>query len=79
MIEARHPMKKIPQTEELATLLFLHSQTVITGQILKVDGGLSSSAPAVIAESKRFPTSHRLVPQGYNIQDNPCLFAGWNP
>jgi len=44
MIEARHPMKKIPQTEELAaTLLFLHSQAAqsITGQILKVDGGLS--------------------------------------
>ena len=44
MIEARHPMKKIPQTEEIAgTLLFLHSQAAqsITGQIIKVDGGLS--------------------------------------
>ena len=44
MIEARHPMKKIPQTEEIAgTLLFLHSQAAqsITGQIInKVDGGL---------------------------------------
>ena len=44
MIEARHPMKKIPKTEEIAsTLLFLHSEAAqsITGQIIKVDGGLS--------------------------------------
>ena len=44
MIEERHPLKKIPAVNEIAsTIAFLHSEgaTSITGQILKVDGGLS--------------------------------------
>ena len=44
MIEARHPLKKIPAVSEIAsTLAFLHSEAAssITGQILKVDAGLS--------------------------------------
>ena len=44
MIEGRHPLKKIPAVEEIAsTIAFLHSDaaTSITGQILKVDAGLS--------------------------------------
>ena len=44
MIEGRHPLKKIPEVEEIAsTLAFLHSDAAasITGQILKVDAGLS--------------------------------------
>ena len=44
MIEGRHPLKKLPAVEEVAqTALFLHSSgaTSMTGQILKVDGGMS--------------------------------------
>lgn len=44
MIEGRHPLKKIPAVEEIAsTIAFLHSDaaTSITGQVLKVDAGLS--------------------------------------
>ena len=44
MIEERHPLKKIPAVNEIAsTIAFLHSEaaTSITGQILKVDAGLS--------------------------------------
>lgn len=44
MIEGRHPLKKIPSVEEIAsTISFLHSTGAesITGQILKVDAGLS--------------------------------------
>lgn len=44
MIEGRHPLKKIPTVEEIAsTIAFLHSEAAssITGQILKVDAGLS--------------------------------------
>ena len=44
MIEERHPLKKIPAVNEIAsTIAFLHSEaaTSITGQILKVDSGLS--------------------------------------
>ena len=44
MIEQRHPLKKIPAVTEIATTLaFLHSEGAksITGQVLKVDGGLS--------------------------------------
>ncbi len=41
---ARHPLKKIPAVDEVAsTLAFLHSEAAacITGQVLKVDSGLS--------------------------------------
>ncbi|HAW97764.1 MAG TPA: hypothetical protein DCX67_04445 [Opitutae bacterium] len=44
MIEQRHPLKKIPAVDEVAsTLAFLHSEAAacITGQVLKVDSGLS--------------------------------------
>ena len=44
MIEQRHPLKRIPAVTEIASpLAFLHSAaaTSITGQVLKVDGGLS--------------------------------------
>ena len=44
MIEGRHPLKKIPAVQEIAsTLAFLHSEEAasITGQVLKVDAGLS--------------------------------------
>ena len=44
MIEGRHPLKKLPAVEEAAsTALFLHSPGAasMTGQILKVDGGMS--------------------------------------
>ena len=44
MIEGRHPLKKLPSVEEAAaTALFLHSSAAVsmTGQILKVDGGMS--------------------------------------
>ena len=44
MIEGRHPLKKLPAVEEIAaTALYLHSPAAIsmTGQILKVDGGMS--------------------------------------
>ena len=45
MIENRHPLKKIPAVEEIAdTISFLHSPSAasITGQVIKVDGGLSN-------------------------------------
>jgi 3-oxoacyl-[acyl-carrier protein] reductase len=45
MIENRHPLKKLPSSDEIAaTIEFLHSQHAasITGQVLKVDAGLSS-------------------------------------
>jgi 3-oxoacyl-[acyl-carrier protein] reductase len=44
MIENRHPMKRIPAVNEITdTISFLHSPSAasITGQVLKVDGGLS--------------------------------------
>ena len=44
MIEQRHPLKKIPAVDEVAsTLAFLHSEAAacITGQVLRVDSGLS--------------------------------------
>ena len=44
MIENRHPLKKIPSVDEIASVIaFLHSHAAssITGQILKVDAGLS--------------------------------------
>jgi len=44
MIEGRHPLKKLPTVEEAAaTALFLHSSGAasMTGQVLKVDGGMS--------------------------------------
>ena len=44
MIEERHPLKKIPSVGEIAsTICFLHSESAasITGQIFKVDSGLS--------------------------------------
>jgi|TARA_A200000113_G_scaffold211874_1_gene212901 3-oxoacyl-[acyl-carrier protein] reductase len=44
MIEERHPLKKIPSVCEIAsTISFLHSESAasITGQIFKVDSGLS--------------------------------------
>jgi len=44
MIEERHPLKKIPSVSEIAsTISFLHSESAasITGQIFKVDSGLS--------------------------------------
>ncbi len=45
MIENKHPLKKLPGVDEVAaTINFLHSPDAasITGQILKVDAGLSS-------------------------------------
>jgi len=45
MIENRHPLKKLPCIGEIAaTINFLHSSDAssITGQVLKVDSGLSS-------------------------------------
>ena len=45
MIENRHPLKKIPAVKEIAdTISFLHSPSAasITGQVIKVDGGLSN-------------------------------------
>lgn len=45
MIEERHPLKKLPRIDEIAaTISFLHSTDAssITGQVLKVDSGLSS-------------------------------------
>ena len=45
MIENRHPLKKLPSVDEVAaTIEFLHSRNAasITGQVLKVDAGLSS-------------------------------------
>ena len=44
MIEEHHPLKKIPSVSEIAsTICFLHSESAasITGQIFKVDSGLS--------------------------------------
>ena len=44
MIEGRHPLKKLPAVEEVAaTALYLHSPGAVsmTGQILKIDGGMS--------------------------------------
>ena len=44
MIEGRHPLKKLPAVEEVAaTALYLHSAGAVsmTGQILKIDGGMS--------------------------------------
>jgi NAD(P)-dependent dehydrogenase (short-subunit alcohol dehydrogenase family) len=44
MIEQRHPLKRIPAVTEIAsTLAFLHSEAAasITGQVIKVDSGLS--------------------------------------
>ena len=44
MIEGRHPLKKLPAVEEVAaTALYLHSSGAVsmTGQILKIDGGMS--------------------------------------
>ena len=44
MIEGKHPLKKLPAVEEVAaTALYLHSPGAVsmTGQILKVDGGMS--------------------------------------
>ena len=44
LIENRHPLKAIPSVEEIAgTISFLHSNSAksITGQVLKVDAGLS--------------------------------------
>ena len=44
MIEGRHPLKKIPSVSEIASIIsFLHSESAasITGQIFKVDSGLS--------------------------------------
>ena len=44
MIEDRHPLKKLPGIDEIAaTVSFLHSTDAssITGQVLKVDSGLS--------------------------------------
>ena len=45
MIEERHPLKKLPRIDGIAaTISFLHSTDAssITGQVLKVDSGLSS-------------------------------------
>tara|TARA_B100001094_G_C18026255_1_gene717764 strand:+ start:201 stop:965 length:765 start_codon:yes stop_codon:yes gene_type:complete len=45
IIENRHPLKKLPSSDEIAaTINFLHSRHAasITGQVLKVDAGLSS-------------------------------------
>lgn len=45
LIENKHPLKAIPAVEEIAgTISFLHSPAAksITGQILKVDSGLSN-------------------------------------
>ena len=45
MIEERHPLKKLPRIDEIAaTISFLHSTDAssITGQVLKVDSGLST-------------------------------------
>lgn len=44
LIENRHPLKRIPTVNEVAnTISFLHSSAAssITGQVIKVDGGLS--------------------------------------
>lgn len=44
MIEERHPLKRLPHIDEIATTIsFLHSTDAssITGQVLKVDSGLS--------------------------------------
>ena len=44
LIEGKHPLKKIPSVNEVAsTLNFLHSPAAasITGQVFKVDSGLS--------------------------------------
>ena len=45
MIENRHPLKRIPAINEITdTISFLHSPSAasITGQVIKVDGGLSN-------------------------------------
>lgn len=45
VIEERHPLKRLPHIDEIAaTISFLHSTDAssITGQVLKVDSGLSS-------------------------------------
>ena len=44
LIENKHPLKSIPAVDEIAgTISFLHSDSAksITGQVLKVDAGLS--------------------------------------
>ena len=65
MIEGRHPLKKLPAVEEVAaTALYLHSPGAVsmTGQILKIDGGMS--VPKFLNDRRIFflpQTGHCLV------------------
>ena len=76
MIEERHPLKKIPAVNEIAsTIAFLHSDaaTSITGQILKVDGGLYNSFKFMIAENSASAPVLVWFRKDLRLHDNPAL------